>query len=72
MKVLMLGWEFPPYFAGGVGIVSYELVKSLSKYEDIEVTSVMPYGPDEKIATSNTKIRSAATQKNLKIFLQTS
>lgn len=67
MKVLMLGWEFPPYFAGGVGIVCYELVKSLSKYEDIEVTYVMPYGPDEKIATSNTKIRSAATQKNLKI-----
>ena len=29
MKVLMLGWEFPPYFAGGVGIVCYEIAKQL-------------------------------------------
>ena len=30
MRVLMFGWEFPPYFAGGVGIVCYELTKQLS------------------------------------------
>lgn len=45
MKVLMLGWEFPPFFAGGVGIVCYELTKALSKRNDIEITYVMPYGP---------------------------
>ncbi len=41
----MLGWEFPPFFAGGVGMVCYELTKAFSKRNDIEVTYVMPYGP---------------------------
>ncbi|GIU70374.1 MAG: glycosyl transferase [Candidatus Woesearchaeota archaeon] len=45
MKVLMLGWEFPPFFAGGVGVVCYELTKAFSKRNDIQVTYVMPYGP---------------------------
>ena len=70
MKVLMLGWEFPPYFAGGVGIVCYELVKTLSKYDDLEVTYVMPYGPDGKQVSNNAKIKSAATQKNFKIRIK--
>lgn len=43
----MLGWEFPPFFAGGVGIVCYELTKELVKMEDVELTYVMPFGPDE-------------------------
>jgi glycosyltransferase involved in cell wall biosynthesis len=41
----MLGWEFPPFFAGGAGIACYELTKSLlSTQDDLEVTYVMPYG----------------------------
>ncbi len=48
MKVLMLGWEFPPFFAGGVGIVCYELTRTLMEnYKDINITYLMPYG-DEK------------------------
>jgi len=43
----MLGWEFPPFFAGGVGMVCYELTKAFSKRNDIEVTYVMPYGPKD-------------------------
>ena len=43
----MLGWEFPPYFAGGVGMVCYELTKAFSKREDINVTYLMPFGPKE-------------------------
>ena len=31
MKILMLGWEFPPFFAGGAGIVCYELTKEMVK-----------------------------------------
>lgn len=46
VRVLMLGWEFPPYFAGGVGTVCYELTRSLVK-KGIDVTYVMPHGPDE-------------------------
>jgi glycogen(starch) synthase len=40
----MLGWEFPPYFAGGVGVVCHSLTKALSK-RNVEVTYVMPKGP---------------------------
>ena len=47
MKVLMLGWEFPPFFAGGAGIVCYELTKEMVKMDDVELTYVMPFGPDE-------------------------
>ncbi|RME31049.1 glycosyltransferase family 1 protein [Candidatus Woesearchaeota archaeon] len=41
----MLGWEFPPYFAGGVGIVCYELTKALAKH-GVTVTYIMPRGPE--------------------------
>lgn len=59
MKVLMLGWEFPPYFAGGVGIACYELTKVLTEIDDIEIEYVMAYGPDEKNISKNMKISSA-------------
>lgn len=42
----MLGWEFPPYFAGGVGTVCYGLTRSLAR-KGIEVTYIMPRGPDQ-------------------------
>lgn len=37
LKVLMLGWEFPPILTGGLGTACYGLVKSLSKYADIQL-----------------------------------
>jgi glycogen synthase len=30
MRVLMLGWEFPPYISGGLGTACYGLTKALS------------------------------------------
>ncbi len=59
MKILMLGWEFPPYFAGGLGIACYELTKSLSKLENIDITYVMPYGPQNEKKNSKLKVMSA-------------
>ncbi len=44
MKILMLGWELPPFFAGGVGIVCNELARALTN-EGAEITFVMPSGP---------------------------
>lgn len=44
VKVFMLGWEFPPFFAGGVGTVCYELTRHL-RQKGVEVTYVMPKGP---------------------------
>lgn len=33
----MLGWEFPPVLAGGLGTACYGLVKGLSKYADVQL-----------------------------------
>ena len=59
MKILMLGWEFPPYFAGGVGIVCYELTKSLSNISDLEIEYVMAYGPENKKINDKFNLSSA-------------
>jgi glycogen(starch) synthase len=42
----MLGWELPPFFAGGVGMACYHLTKALCKLGQ-EITYVMPFGPDQ-------------------------
>ncbi|MFW5704573.1 MAG: glycosyltransferase family 4 protein [Nanoarchaeota archaeon] len=63
MKILMLGFEFPPFFAGGVGIACYEISKSLAKRNDVEIEYIMPYGPDEKQIHHNFKILSANSKK---------
>ncbi|HDP73631.1 MAG TPA: glycosyltransferase family 1 protein [Candidatus Woesearchaeota archaeon] len=44
MKVLMLGWEFPPYNAGGLGTACYGLTKSLAS-QGVQVTFVIPKAP---------------------------
>lgn len=44
MKILMLGWEFPPYFAGGVGVVCEALSRALAARGE-EITFIMPSGP---------------------------
>lgn len=42
MKVLMLGWEFPPFFSGGLGVVTKNLAISLGK-RDLELCFALPY-----------------------------
>lgn len=42
----MLGWEFPPYFAGGAGVVCDELARALNQL-GTDVTFIMPTGPEE-------------------------
>lgn len=37
MKVLMLGWEFPPLFSGGLGIATYGIVKALRSRASIKL-----------------------------------
>jgi glycosyltransferase involved in cell wall biosynthesis len=41
MKVLMLGWEYPPHISGGLGTACEGLTKALSK-RGIEITFVVP------------------------------
>jgi len=44
MKVLMFGWEFPPFNTGGLGTACYGLTKGLSK-QGINITFVIPTAP---------------------------
>ncbi len=37
LKILMLGWEFPPVINGGLGIACLGMAKSLSKIADVSV-----------------------------------
>ncbi len=48
MKVLMLGWELPPYNSGGLGVACYQLCKALSK-KNIDIEFVLPYNHDEPV-----------------------
>ena len=41
MRILMLGWEFPPFISGGLGTACYGLTKSLDALGH-EVTFVLP------------------------------
>jgi len=44
LRVLMFGWEFPPYKSGGLGTACYGLTKGLSK-QRVKTTFVMPIAP---------------------------
>lgn len=48
MKVLMLGWELPPYNSGGLGVACYQLCKALSK-KQIDIEFVLPYHHDKHV-----------------------
>ncbi len=60
MKVLMLGWEFPPFISGGLGTACYGLTRAMSKM-GIQITFVLPrpvnseYTTHVKMASPNSK-----------------
>jgi glycogen synthase len=41
MRVLMFGWEFPPYISGGLGTACYEMTRALTRH-GVEVIFVIP------------------------------
>ena len=45
----MLGWEFPPHIAGGLGTACYGMTRGLAKH-DVKVTFVVPkaYGDEDQ------------------------
>lgn len=63
----MLGWEFPPYFTGGVGTVAHALTKALVR-RGHHITYLMPKGPED-IKNSNPflNIRIANNEHPMKI-----
>lgn len=48
MKILMLGWELPPYNSGGLGVACYQLCKALS-VKGVDIEFVLPYQADHGI-----------------------
>jgi len=60
LKVLMFGWEFPPFNNGGLGTACYGLTKELSKYADI--TFVVPHLP-ENVEAEYVKLMSVNVKK---------
>lgn len=59
MKVLMFGWEFPPYSSGGLGTACYGLTKGLSN-EGVDVVFVVPKSASK---SSHVKLLSAGLDK---------
>jgi len=41
LKILMFGWEFPPYNVGGLGNVTYNLCNALAKF-GTKITLILP------------------------------
>ncbi|MEM6997913.1 MAG: glycosyltransferase family 4 protein [Patescibacteria group bacterium] len=52
MKVLMLGWELPPFNSGGLGVVCYEMSHALAN-SGAAIDFVVPYEADHKIDFMN-------------------
>jgi glycosyltransferase involved in cell wall biosynthesis len=52
MKVLMLGWELPPYNSGGLGIACYQLCKALSQ-KNVDIEFILPYQAEHEIDFMN-------------------
>lgn len=52
MRVLMLGWEFPPHISGGLGTACLGLTRGLAKV-GVDVTFVVPkaFGDEDRGAT---------------------
>ena len=67
LRVLMFGWEFPPFMSGGLGTACYGLTKGLTN-KNVEVTFVMPNGPEDmKAEFVKLLIASNLYKYNLKI-----
>lgn len=58
-KILMIGWEYPPFIVGGLGRVCYHLTKELAKkeYEILFVTPFPISKKDERIKFISPKLR---------------
>lgn len=59
MKVLMFGWEFPPFISGGLGTACAGLTKGLDAVGGVQVTFVLPKTaphPDAETLIQSSKI----------------
>jgi len=66
MKVLMLGWEFPPFISGGLGTACYGLTRAMDRL-GIQVTFVLPTMVESKY-TTHVKLLSSGYQTSATAF----
>jgi glycogen synthase len=66
MRVLMFGWEFPPFKSGGLGTACYDLTKGLSR-QGVDVTFVMPVAPEGANAQFVKIVGANNFSKNVKV-----
>lgn len=50
MRVLMLGWEFPPFITGGLGTACYGLTKALDRH-GVEILFALPKSIDDSTSS---------------------
>ena len=75
LRVLMLGWEFPPFISGGLGTACYGLTKAMDQ-QGIRVTFILPkmvqgqYGTHVKLLSPGSRAQQASLRvpelKNVK------
>lgn len=81
MKVLMFGWEFPPYISGGLGTACFGLTRHMTE-QGSNILFVLPHVKGEeledsfldliaanKVDFSDARIRKVARDAKLKYFL---
>ena len=56
MRILMLGWEFPPFIAGGLGVACYGLTRALDR-QGHQVIFILPK-PVDRSRSSHVKMLS--------------
>jgi len=71
MKVLMFGWEFPPYISGGLGTACYGLTQGLMG-KGVDITFVLPKlvgqvepGPLKIVGANQVHLRWASAVKKI-------
>jgi glycosyltransferase involved in cell wall biosynthesis len=65
MRILMLGWEFPPFIAGGLGTACYGLTKALDRLGH-EVVFILPR-PVDRSQASHVRLLSPEAIRGLNI-----
>jgi glycogen synthase len=65
VKVLMLGWELPPYNSGGLGVACYQLCRALAD-DGADIQFIVPYANSHP-EVNFMSVWSATTSSNLEI-----
>ncbi len=62
MKILMYGWEFPPFISGGLGVACHDLTKALTE-QGLDITFVLPKLKANISRESHVKLISGSEQE---------